>query len=143
MTLDFEELRVGVEIPPLVKGAITRQHLVEWCAAENDYYPLHYDEREATKFGLPGTPIQGTFRYALLGQKIGRWLGGHGRLAELSVSYVGMNYEGETLTASGRIARLVEADGERRVFIDLALGGPGGGTSTTGAARIEGHDRRG
>ena len=38
------QLKVGDELPPVRKGPITRQHLVEWCAAENDYYTLHYDE---------------------------------------------------------------------------------------------------
>jgi hypothetical protein len=39
---------------------------VEWCAAENDYYFLHYDERVAERMKLPGTPIQGTYKFALL-----------------------------------------------------------------------------
>ena len=45
----WRDLRVGAELPALRKGPITRQHLVEWCAAENDYYPLHYDDRFAER----------------------------------------------------------------------------------------------
>ena len=52
----WRHLKVGDELPALRKGPITRQHLVEWCAAENDYYFLHYDERVAEKMKLPGSP---------------------------------------------------------------------------------------
>ncbi len=51
-------VRTGHRLPPLTKGPVTRQMLVEWCAAENDYYHLHFDERVAEAMGMPGTPIQ-------------------------------------------------------------------------------------
>src|ERR1700737_1791899 len=102
-----DPLQVGAELPPLSKGPITRQMLVEWCAAENDYYPLHYDERLAQQMKLPGTPIQGTYRYALMGQMIGRWLqslGDAGSLVRIGASYRGLDLEGDVITARGRIA---------------------------------------
>jgi acyl dehydratase len=102
----LEDLQVGDELPPLTKGPVTRQLLVEWCAAENDYYPLHYDERVAAQMKLPGTPIQGTYKYALMGQVIQRWLAATGTLNRISARYTGMNLESEVLTARARITQI-------------------------------------
>ena len=33
MAIEFNKLKTGDELPKLVKGPVTRQHLVEWCAA--------------------------------------------------------------------------------------------------------------
>ena len=44
---------------------------------------------------LPGAPIQGTLKYALMGQLIQRWMGQGGMLNRISASYRGLNLEGE------------------------------------------------
>ena len=129
-----EELHIGREIPPLTKGPVTRQLLVEWCAAENDYYPLHYDERVAQAMSLPGTPIQGTYKYALMGQTVQRWLAGRGVLNRLTARYRGLNLEGEHITARGRIKQ-IEADG-RRVTLEVWVEGADGERTTEGVAVV-------
>jgi len=125
-------LQPGDELPPLHKGPITRQHLVEWCAAENDYYPLHYDERVAERMKLPGTPIQGTMKVALIGQMLQGWLGTAGRLQRLSARYSGIDLEGETLTARARI----EAVDGGTVTLEVWVENSRGERSTTGQATV-------
>jgi acyl dehydratase len=128
-------IEAGLELPPLRKGPITRQRLVEWCAAENDYYPLHYDERTAAQMKLPGTPIQGTYRLAMLGQMIDAWLGAEGRLERISASYRGIDLEGETLTARGRVLSCeAVGDGARRVRLELWVENVRGERHTLGEA---------
>jgi acyl dehydratase len=129
----LELLHVGDEIPPLTKGPVTRQMLVEWCAAENDYYPLHYDERVAAAMKLPGTPIQGTYKYALMGQAVQRWLAGQGTLNRLSARYRGLDLEGGCVTARGRIAQ-IEADG--RITLAMWVEGANGERTTEGIAVV-------
>ena len=128
----LEQLRVGQEIPPLNKGPITRQLLVEWCAAENDYLPLHYDERLAKEMNLPGTPIQGTYKYALMGQGVQRWLGNDGVLNRLSARYRALDLEGEYIPARGRIT---EIEG-RRVTLEVWVEAQNGVRSTEGSAVV-------
>ena len=128
----LEQLRIGQEIPALSKGPITRQLLVEWCAAENDYYPLHYDERLATRMNLSGTPIQGTYKYALMGQAVQRWLGNDGVLNRLSARYCALDLEGEHITARGRITQ-IEAE---RVTLEVWVEGRNGVRSTEGVAVV-------
>ena len=132
----LEQLQVGQEIPALTKGPITRQMLVEWCAAENDYYPLHYDERVAAAMKLPGTPIQGTYKYALMGQAVQRWLAGQGTLNQLSARYRGLNLEGDHITARARISH-IEVDG--RVTLEVWVEGANGERTTEGIAVVTIH----
>lgn len=129
----IRQLGAGYELPPLRKGPITRQHLVEWCAAENDYYPLHYDERVAERMKLPGSPIQGTLQFALMGQLIQRWMGSRGTLKRISASYRGLNLEGETITARGQVKAV---DGATVTF-DIWIENESGKRFTTGEAIID------
>jgi acyl dehydratase len=109
--IDFETVQPGHELPPLRKGPVTRQHLVEWCAAENDYFPLHYDERVAERMRLPGTPVQGTYRYALMGQLVESCIGPRAVLSRISANYRGLALDGEVLTARGTVTS-VDQNGE-------------------------------
>jgi acyl dehydratase len=133
----FQDLGVGMEITALSKGPVSRQRLVEWCAAENDYYELHYDERIAARMGLPGTPIQGTFRYALMSIALERWLGGAGRLVRISASYRGLDLEGDVITARGRIVRLEPTTVGGAATLEVWIENSRGERSTSGEARVE------
>ena len=133
----FSDLTVGTEIPSLSKGPVSRQRLVEWCAAENDYYELHYDERVARSMGLPGSPIQGTYRYALLGLMLERWLGPGGRLRRISVNYRGLDLEGDLITARGKIARLERAGAGGVAAVEIWIENSRAERSTTGEATVE------
>jgi len=135
-SIQFESLQPGDELPPLIKGPVTRQHLVEWCAAENDYYHLHYDERVAERMQLPGTPIQGTYKYALLGQLVTRWLGSSGRLVNVEAAYRGLSLEGDTLTCKGRVTRCTREGNEGKVELELWCENSDGTRSTTGKAVV-------
>ena len=127
------DVKVGDELPALRKGPVTRQHLVEWCAAENDYYFLHYDERVAEKMKLPGSPIQGTLKYALMGALVQRWLGQRGMLKRISASYRGLALEGEVLTARAQ-AKAIEGS---TITFDIWVENEAGARHTTGEAVVE------
>jgi len=128
-----EDIEVSQELPALSKGPVTRQMLVEWCAAENDYYTLHYDERTAAAMNVPGTLIQGTFKYALMGQAVQRWLGASGVLNQITAQYRGLNLEGERITARGRVAKV---DPSGRVTLDIWIESESGERTTEGVAVV-------
>lgn len=136
MSMPADQLKEGVRLPPLTKGPVTRQMLVEWCAAENDYYHLHYDERVAEAMNLPGPPIQGTFRYALMGQMIRHWAGADALLERISASYRGLDLEGDTISACGEITGVAPTDDGVRVDLDVWIEGEGGKRSTQGTATV-------
>lgn len=131
-------VHVGDELPALVKGPITRQHLVEWCGAENDYYPLHYDERLAQTMGLAAPPVQGTLKYALMARLVERWLGDDGILLVIAAQYRGVDFEGDTLTVRGRVTA-VNDDGT--VALEVWIDNQRGECTTRGEAVVRIHDR--
>lgn len=131
------ELASGLELPALEKGPVTRQHLVEWCAAENDYYPLHYDERVAAAMNLPGTPVQGTYRQALIAQMLERWLGSSGVLRRLAAKYRGLDLEGDRLVARARVREVEKRVGGGLVTLDVWVENSRGETNTSGEATVE------
>jgi acyl dehydratase len=132
----LNDIEIGQELPLLSKGPVTRQMLVEWCAAENDYYPLHYDERVAAAMKLPGTPIQGTYKYALMGQAIQRWLGPTGTLNRISARYKNLNLEGEVVTARARITHIERGETAGRVTLEVWVENQQGERSTEGTAIV-------
>ena len=136
MTIRPSDCGPGQRIPSLTKGPVTRQTLVEWCAAENDYYHLHYDDRVAEAMGLPGTPIQGTFRYALLGQMVQRWAGPRAVLERIAVAYRGLDLEGDTISACGEVATRETIEEGMRVELTIWVENQRGERSTTGTATV-------
>ena len=42
--LVFEDVKIGDEITPLVKGPMSPVHLMRWSAAMENWHRIHYDE---------------------------------------------------------------------------------------------------
>lgn len=88
---------------PLEKGPIERYHLVEWCAAENDYYILHYDESYARKMGFDAPIVQGTYKLALAGAYVSRIFGEQATITSISMRYLRPDLEGTSLRISAEL----------------------------------------
>ena len=82
--LFYEDVEVGMEIPPLVKNPTTRQ-LVKWAGASGDFYEIHYDKDFATAAGLPGVIVHGRLKSAFLGQLLTDWIGEEGTVEKMAV----------------------------------------------------------
>ncbi|MDP2953070.1 MAG: MaoC/PaaZ C-terminal domain-containing protein [Chloroflexota bacterium] len=132
----FEDVKVGDEVPRMVKGPITLQDLVEWCSAEEDYNPIHYDEAYAKKSGLPGTVIQGWFKYGLMGVMLTDWLGEAGTLKKLGISYRGLDYPGDTLTFRGKVTGKSAKGQEKVVELEVWVENQRGEKTTPGTATV-------
>lgn len=61
--LYWDDVKVGVEIPRLIKHPTTRQ-LVKWAGASGDYYEVHYDKDFAQDKGLQGVIVHGRLKAA-------------------------------------------------------------------------------
>jgi acyl dehydratase len=85
---------------------------------------------------LPGTPIQGTHKYALMGQAIQRWLGTTGTLNRISARYKGMNLEGEVVTACARIVHIEPGEAAGRVTLEVWVENQQGERATEGVATV-------
>ena len=125
-------LKVGEELPELVKHPTTRQ-LVQYAGAQGDFYEIHYDQDYARGVGLPGVILHGLLKAAFLGQLVTDWLGDKGEVRVLEVSYRGVDQPGRAYTCAGRVTRV---DG---TTVELEVWGQNeaGERTTVGSAVVE------
>ena len=108
-------VRVGEEIPDLVKHPTTRQ-LVQYAGAQGDCYEIHYDQEFARGVGLPGVILHGLLKAAFLGQLVTDWLGDGGTLRTFEVSYRGIDEPDHPYRCRGRITKVDGNDVELDVW---------------------------
>ena len=125
-------LKVGDEIPELVKHPTTRQ-LVQYAGAQGDFYEIHYDQDYARSVGLPGVILHGLLKAGFLGQLVTDWLGDRGTLKTFKVSYRGLDVPGKPYRCRGKITKV---DG-RQVELEVWGEDEGGQRTTVGSATVE------
>jgi hydroxyacyl-ACP dehydratase HTD2-like protein with hotdog domain len=125
-------LKVGDEIPELIKHPTTRQ-LVQYAGASGDFYEIHYDQEYARSVALPGVILHGLLKAGYLGQLVTDWLGDRGTLKTFEVSYRGLDVPGRPYRCRGKITRV---DGNE---VELEIWGedPEGKQTTIGTATVE------
>lgn len=125
-------LRVGEEIPELVKHPTTQQ-LVQYAGASGDFYQIHYDQDFARSVGLPGVILHGLLKAAFLGQLVTDWLGDRGTLKTFEVSYRGIDVPGKPYRCRGRITKVDGNAAELEVWGEDEVGQK----TTLGTATVE------
>ena len=131
----FEEIAVGDEVTPLVRGPLTTTHLMRWSAAIENWHRIHYDAPFATEHdGLPALLVNGSWKQHVLVQMMRRWLGPGGWLAHVRFQFRGMNVVGETLTAHGTVKETYERDGLGFVVCEIGIWNERQEESTPGEA---------
>ena len=128
-----DDVRVGDEIPELVKNCTPRQ-LVMWAAASGDFYEIHYDVEHARANGLDGLVVHGALKNAFLGQLVHDWVAPAGRVVRFGCSYRGMDPPGVDLRCRGRVTA-VRAD-EGLVELEIWIENPDGMVTTPGNAVV-------
>jgi acyl dehydratase len=131
----WEDVKVGMEIPALVKKPTTQQ-LVRWAGASGDFYQIHYDKDFALGNNLPGVIVHGALKSAWLGQLLGDWVGLKGFVKKFSCSYRGMDVPGDTLTLKGTVTGKRVEGGERLVELDIWMENGKGEKTTPGQAVV-------
>jgi acyl dehydratase len=131
----FEDIAVGDEVTPLVRGPMTPVHLMRWSAAIENWHRIHYDQTFAIEHdGLPGLLVNGSWKQHFLVQMMREWLGPQGWLARIGFQFRKMNVAGETLTAWGRVTETSERDGLGFVVCEIGIRNDAGEESTPGTA---------
>jgi hydroxyacyl-ACP dehydratase HTD2-like protein with hotdog domain len=125
-------LKVGDEIPELVKHPTTRQ-LVQYAGASGDFYEIHYDQDYARGVALPGVILHGLLKAGYLGQLVTDWLGDRGTLKTFEVSYRGLDVPGRPYRCRGKITRVDGNDVELEIWGE----DPEGKQTTIGTATVE------
>jgi acyl dehydratase len=103
LSVYYEDIAAGTEIPRLTKPPITREQLVKYAGASGDFNPLHYDDEIAEEAGLH-VIAQGMLIMGFVGQAICNWIP-QKNLRYLKVRFVGMTRPNDVITVSGRVVQ--------------------------------------
>lgn len=133
--LYYEDVEVGMEIPPLLKHPSTSQ-LVKWAGASGDFYEIHYDKDFARAAGLPGVIVHGRLKSAFLGQLLTDWIGEEGTVEKMAVRHHGMDFPGQQIICKGRVTKKYSEDGKFLAECQIWTENPSGEKTAPGTARV-------
>ena len=133
----FEDIVVGAELPPVVKGPMTTTHLVRWAAANGNYARIHWDLPFAQlQQGLPNVVVNGSLKNQYLGQLLIDFAGEEGWFKRFYVQHRGMDFPGDVLTSSGTVTGKREQAGYGLVDCAVALRNSRGEQTAAGQATV-------
>ena len=116
MSLRFEDVRVGDQVPQLEK-LVRRSEIKAYADASGDQNPLHQDEAAAHKAGFPGIIAHGMFTMAHLTTCLTNWIGDPRALKRMRVQFRSAVFMGDAIVAGGRV---LERDPvTRRIKLDV------------------------
>ena len=133
--LDAKTVAAGEELPPLVKGPITRDHLRAYAAASGDPNPMHTDDEFARNAGYPGVFAHGMLSMGWLGQLLVQ-AGGVGSIRRFKTRFAKLTWPGEVITCRGRVTRLVDEAGLRLVECEIWTENQEGERKLVGSAAL-------
>lgn len=116
--LTFEQVQVGDALPPLTLDPIDRTTLALFAGASNDHNAIHIDIDFARKSGAPDVFAHGMLSMAWLGRLLTLWVDQR-QLRHFGVRFVGITQLGHRISCTGRVVDKFEAEGEKRVKIEL------------------------
>jgi acyl dehydratase len=117
--LYFEAVKVGDELPPLVKPPVDRLQIARYVGAAGDWNPLYLDEPQAKNSGFPSVFAPGMIAMGFLAELAVDWVRG-ARLRKFTARFVKIVWPGDVLTARGRVVdRRFEEGGRYAVDIEV------------------------
>ncbi|MFM0416753.1 MaoC family dehydratase [Paraburkholderia aromaticivorans] len=117
-TLSFDDVKVGDTLPPLTLAPIDRTTLALFAGASGDHNAVHIDLDFARRSGMPDVFAHGMLSMAYLGRLLNAWVDQR-QLRQFGVRFVGITHLGHRITCSGRVVEKFEADGERRMKVEI------------------------
>lgn len=126
---------VGDEIAPLELPAITRTQLALFAGASGDHNPIHVDIDFARAAGQPDVFAHGMLVMADLGRLLTEAFP-IGALRRFSTRFTAITHVHDRLTCRGRVAEILEADGERLARLDLSVTDQTGEQKLAGSATV-------
>ncbi len=110
----YEDVKVGDEIPALIKEPVTHLQLVRYAGASGDFNPLHTDPKVGEMIGTGGIIAHGMLIMGFVGQMLSNYVG-PGALRKFGVRFKGMTHLDDVITCTGTITEKYEAEGEARI----------------------------
>ncbi len=127
-------LSIGDEMTPLAR-TVTQEQINAYADASGDHNPIHVDPEFARGVGLPGTIAHGLLDMGILTEAVARWAGGYEQVASVSCRFSKPLLPGETVTCTGRVIDIDEAEAIATVELEATSSG-GARVLTNGRATV-------
>ncbi len=131
----FTSIEIGDALPPLDLPPLSRTTLALYAGASGDHNPIHIDMDFAHKAGMEDVFAHGMLSAAYLGRLLTRWVPQQ-NIRSLGMRFVSITHLHHSVRCTGRVAEKFEADGERRVRVEIATTNQFGETKITGEAIV-------
>lgn len=133
---DFDRISAGDEIPSFSRTT-NLAHWNRYAAVNDEFIPIHMDDEDARAVGQKAAFGMGNLRIAYLHNALEAWLGDAGGIVEFTCQFRGLNFKGDTLTASATVTGKEERDGARLVHLALSVRNQDGVDTTPGTASVQ------
>ena len=131
----FDDVKVGDELPPLVKGPIQQIQLTRYAGASGDFNPIHQDDEFAKAAGMGGVFAHGMLSMGFVGQVVTDWAGA-GQVRKLGVRFAGLVRLKDTVTCRGRVLAKSSKDDVNLVDLEVWAENDKGDKVVTGKATV-------
>jgi acyl dehydratase len=131
----FDDVKVGDELPPLVKGPLQQIQLTRYAGASGDFNPIHQDDEFARAAGMGGVFAHGMLSMGFVAQSLTDWAGA-GTVRKLGVRFAGLVRLKDTVTCRGRVTAVTRRDGAGLVDLELWAENQRGEKVVTGKATV-------
>ena len=121
--LTYDSLNVGDELPALTTEPITRDTLALYCEASGDHNPIHLDIDYAKAAGLDDVIAHGMLSMGYLDRMLTNWVSQR-QIRSYKTRFTAITNVGDTVTCTGKVAEKFEAEGEKRVRLELFAATP-------------------
>ncbi len=128
-------LEIGQRVLHKAYAPISRHTLALYCGASGDLNPMHVDSDFARAAGYADVFSHGMLVMAYLGQAVTDAFP-PSRLRSFKTRFAAITQLGAQVTCEGRVAELLEHDGERRARISLTATDEAGSVKLNGEAVV-------
>ena len=130
-----EDVKVGDELPPLVKGPIQQIQLTRYAGASGDFNPIHQDDEFAKAAGMGGVFAHGMLSMGFVAQALTDWAGA-GRVRKIGVRFAALVRLEDTVTCRGRVLATSSKDDLHLVELEIWAENGKGEKVVTGKATV-------
>jgi acyl dehydratase len=115
----YDALQEGSEIPPFQSAPISRHTLALYCGASGDHNPIHVDTDFAKAAGYDDVFAHGMLSMAYMGRLLTNWVPPTA-IRKMGVRFSAITQVHDVVTCTGKVLEKSEADGEKRIRLELS-----------------------
>ena len=131
----YDEVNVGDALPEFETPPLTRHTLALYCGASGDHNPIHVDSDFAKSAGMPDVFAHGMLGMAWMCRLLTQWAP-QKQLRKVDARFAGITQVGHVITCRGKVAEIVDFNGERCARIEISTSNQYGQVRIAGEALV-------